>query len=185
MITCAKFYSLQLLYWCQSDLTDSIFLWIRLHNATSCKFKFSQTENDPYRYLSVNIKPRRPGRSFHENWLALILLFLKIWKKSRKSQFFRTRHQIDLFTSESFLYFDIIFFIYRIMDILTKILLAWHMIHNFLILLKAFLNNWKMWKSSTDFDLPPESAIMVQMSSDQGKWYLRSLNNFFIHMSYP
>ena len=41
-----------------------------------------------------------------------------------------------------------------------------------------------MWKSSTDFDLAPESEIMVQMSSDKHKWHLRGQNNFPINMIY-
>ena len=50
---------------------------------------------------------------------------------------------------------------------MTKIWSASQNIRYFLILLKDFLNNAKVWKSNTDFDLAPESEITVQMSSDQ------------------
>ena len=74
---------------------------------------------------------------------------------------------MDVLTTESFLYFDIIFFIYY--GYLPEIFASFADIRNFLILLKDLLNNAKIWKSSTDFDLAPESLIMVQMSSDQSR----------------
>ena len=40
---------------------------------------------------------------------------------------------------------------------LAKIFASFADIRNFLILLKDFLNNAKIWKASTDFDLAPES----------------------------
>ena len=52
-------------------------------------------------------------------------------------------------------------------------------IRYFLILLTDFLNNAKMWKSITDFDLAPESEMMVQMSLDEGVTSMRFCFIFF------
>ena len=118
----------------------------------------------------------REYRNFSESCLTTLKACIFVPESS-------PRRQMDVLTTESFLYFDIIFFICY--GYLTKIWSASQNIRYFLILLKDFLNNAKMWKSNTDFDLAPESEIMVQMSSDQGRWHLRSLNNFSINMVYP
>ena len=152
-----------------------------------------------YVYLSGNIKYWPAGWSSHENRPASIFFGQKKWQKSRKSQFFR--RLVDNLISVHFCsrelsqtpngridngkFFIFWYHIFHILWMSDQNMVSFADIRYFLILLKDFLNNAKMWKSNTDFDLAPESEIMVQMSSDQGRWHLRSLNNFSINMVYP
>ena len=128
-----------------------------------------------YVYLSGNIKYPPAGRSSHENRPAWIFFGQKKWQKSQIPvlQFFRRLFgklisvhfcsrelsQTPNGCIDNGKFFICWYHIFHILWMSDQNMVSFADIRYFLILLKDFLNNAKMWKSSTDFPRKWYSAI--------------------------